>query len=99
MQPNCSPRDPLLPHPTKSIGYNLALQDLKAVIDCAGHDGKSFTEHSNKRGGATHAANAGVPDTEICELGAWSNLKTARLYIDENTPLRQKRNLKLQTIL
>lgn len=99
MQPNCLPSSPYKPHPTRSIGYTRALQDLKATIELAGHDGKQFTEHSNKRGGATHAANAGVADTVIQEIGNWSSLKTARLYIDQNTPLRQKRNLKLQNII
>lgn len=69
------------------------------VIDQSGHDGSKFTEHSNKRGGATHAANSGMADEEIRQLGNWQSLKTARLYIDHNTPIRQKRNLNLHKLL
>lgn len=77
----------------------MGLQDLKNTISLAGFRGSDYTEHSNKRGGATHAANEGVPDEDIREIGNWKSLKTARLYIDQNTPLRQRRNLKLQKLL
>ena len=99
IQPNCAQGQHKRPHPTKSICYTLALQDLKNVIDSAGHDGKTFSEHSSKRGGATTAANAGLQEDEIRELGNWASTKTARLYIDNNTPLRQQRNLRLQRLL
>ena len=77
----------------------MALQDLKNTITQAGHEGQKFSEHSNKRGGATHAANSGLPENEIQEMGNWASLKTARLYIDHNTPLRQRRNVKLQRLI
>lgn len=99
LQPGCTAGQPNCPHPTKAIGYTLALQDLKTHIDLAGFDGALYTEHSNKRGGATHAANSGVSEEIIKEIGNWKNVKTARLYIDQNTPLRQKKNLKLQKLI
>lgn len=99
LQPNCAPENSKRPHASKVINYTLALQDLKMIIERAGHDGTRFTEHSNKRGGATHAANIGVTDEEIRQIGNWQSIKTARLYIDHNTPLRQKRNLKLHKLL
>ncbi len=99
LQPNCLPCNSFKPHPSRAIGYSLALQDLKMVIEQAGHHGSAFTEHSSKRGGATHAANSGLPENEIQEIGNWASLKTARLYIDQNTPLRQRRNLKLQKLI
>ncbi len=99
LQPNCSAENPNRPHASRVIGYTLALQDLRNVIDKSGHDGKEFSEHSNKRGGATLAANSGVPENEICEIGNWANVKTARKYIDQNTPLRQRRNLKLHRLI
>jgi len=37
-----------------------------------------------------------MADDEISEVGNWSNVKTARLYIDKNTPLRLKKSLALQ---
>jgi len=58
-----------------------------------------YTEHSNKRGGATEAANQGMNDDEIQEVGQWTNLATAKKYIDRNTPMRQKKVLKLQRSL
>ena len=69
------------------------------MIDRAGHPGRSFGEHSNKRGGATHAANCGLPGEEIRELGQWKNIQTAKLYIDESTPLKQKRNQAMQSLM
>ncbi len=99
LQPTCSPRDPNRPHPTRVVGYTLALQDLRNVIGRTGIDGLKFSEHSSKRGGATLAANSGVTEEEIREIGNWENVKTARLYIDQSTPLRQKRNSKLHSLL
>jgi len=69
------------------------------VITACGYDGQKYSEHSNKRGGASHAANQGMTEQEITKEGDWTNVQTARLYIDENTPLRQKRVLKLQKML
>lgn len=36
---------------------------------------------------------------ELHSDDTWKNVKTARLYIDQNTPLRQQRNMKLQKLL
>jgi len=68
---------------------------LQVITDC-GHDGDQFSEHSNKRGGASLAANEGMPEEQIAKEGNWKNMKTARKYIDESTPLRQKRVAFLQ---
>ncbi len=99
LQPTCCPRNKKRAHPTRVVGYSLAVQDFRNLITLAGHDGKDFSEHSNKRGGASHAANSGIPEEEIRDIGNWKSLKTARLYIDHNTPLRQKRNSKLQNLI
>lgn len=42
------------------------------------------------------AANEGMPEEQIAKEGDWTNVKTARKYIDESTPLRQKRVAVLQ---
>jgi len=99
LQPLCAPKNAWKPHATKSLNYNLGLQDLRAVITAAGFDGSQFAEHSGKRGGATHAASAGLEENEIQDIGHRKNVKTARLYIDNNTPMRQKRTLKLQKLM
>lgn len=36
LQPNCSPSDPNKPHPTRSVCYSLALEDLRRNITLAG---------------------------------------------------------------
>ena len=88
-----------VPHPSKAVSYSVALSDFKSLLDRAGHPGRLFGEHSNKRGGATHAANCGVPCEEIRELGNWKNVQTAQLYIDESTPNKQKRNQVMQNLI
>ncbi len=97
--PTCRPCQVDKPHSSRAIGHSLAVQDLRSSITLAGHNGKLYSEHSCKRGGATHAANSGLIDQEIREIGNWKSLKTARLYIDHNTPLRQKRSLRLQKLI
>jgi len=47
-----------------------------------------FSEHSNKRGRATEAAKAGLNDNEIADIGDWTNVKTARQYIEQTTRVR-----------
>jgi len=42
------------------------------------------------------AAQEGMSDEQIAKEGDWTNVKTAQKYIDEATPLRQKRVMKLQ---
>jgi len=99
LQPTCTAGNPNRPHPTKTVTYSLALQDFRFIVDQAGFEGKLYSEHSGKRGAATYAANAGMAEAEICEIGNWKNLKTARLYIEDNTPLRVQKHLKLQKLL
>lgn len=99
LQPVNHANDSNVPHPTRALAYAQALADFKAVITLAGHPGQQFAEHSNKRGGATHAANCGISGEEIRELGQWRNVQTAQLYVDESTPLKQKRNNLLQSRL
>jgi len=83
LQPKCSPVHHSSPHPTLAIGYNRAIQDLRTILDSLGYDGKSFSEHSMKRGITTTSDEIGIPEAEICQEGGWKNLKTMRLYIDK----------------
>ncbi len=99
LQPWCSAKQPRVPHPTRSVSYAVAVADFKAAIERAGHPGALYAEHSNKRGGATHAAKCGVSSETICEIGQWKNVQTAQLYIDESTPTKQKRNRLLQSLM
>lgn len=87
--PLCSASNP--DHPTTSSqGYNSCLQDLRYVLKMAGLAGKTFTEHSMRRGGATEAANRGATVEEITKAGKWANLKTAELYIDDTTTYQRR---------
>ncbi len=97
LQPWSSSAQPLVPHSTRAVSYSQASSDFKALIDRAGHPGHLYGEHSNKRGGDTHAANCGLSGEEIRDLGNWKNLQTAQLYVDESTPTKQKRNYTLQS--
>ncbi len=97
LQPQCQPLQSSIPHPTRAITYSVAVSDFKTAISRAGHNGELFAEHSNKRGGATHAANCGVSSEEIREIGQWQSIQTAQLYIDDSTPMKQKRNFLLQS--
>ena len=36
LQPTCHPSNPLKPHATRTVGYSLALEDLRKVITMAG---------------------------------------------------------------
>jgi len=96
IQPSCAPGHPNRPHPTKAIPYTLGLSDLRRTITSVREDGDAYGEHSGKRGGATYAAQLGMIEEEIQDMGNWKDVRTARLYIDKNTPLRIKRNQKLQ---
>lgn len=99
VQPTCKPGQPTRPHDTKKVHYSLALQDFRATIDQTGRNGRDYSEHSGKRGAATEAAGSGMAENEICDVGNWKNPKTARLYIDNNTPLRLRKHLQLQKLL
>lgn len=99
LQPSCAPGHPKKPQPSKSIPYTLGLSDLKKTISSVGEDGDAYGEHSGKRGGATYAAQLGMDEEEIQDMGNWKDVRTARLYIEKNTPLRMKRNQKLQKFL
>jgi len=94
---NCSKRLKKLSVLLDDISYKICNTSFLQLISECGYDGEKFSLHSNKRGGATHAANrVGMEDTEISEVGNWSYVKTARLYIDKHTHLRLKKSLALQ---
>jgi len=71
---------------------------LQTITMC-GYDGSEFSEHSNKRGGASYAAEQGMADAEICEIGDWKNIETARLYIEPSSSLSQKKVKRLQNAI
>jgi len=60
MLPTCSPKDRFKGNPDKCVHYTLALEDFRNLMNSLGYDGVKFGLHSGKRGGATHAAEAGM---------------------------------------
>jgi hypothetical protein len=54
--PQCSPGNRNVPHPTRVQNYTSASEDLQYLLGYVGVDGRGFSEHSMKRGGATEAA-------------------------------------------
>lgn len=92
LQPTCAPGYPNKPHPSRAIVYTLGLSDMRQILTSIGENGDEYGEHSGKRGGATYAAELGIIEEEIRIMGDWKDIRTARLYIDKNTPQRIKRN-------
>jgi hypothetical protein len=90
LQPGCSPYSADIPHPSKSITYSTALSNLREVLERYGFDGSDYSEHSSKRGAATHSAKVGVPDEDIQIAGGWSNPRSMRLYIDRDPRQSQR---------
>ncbi len=64
---------------------------MREVLNYNGYDGSLFSEHSPRRGVATHSAAVGIPDDEIQIAGGWSDPRSMRLYIDRDP--RQSQNL------
>jgi hypothetical protein len=87
--PACKPGNRDAPHPTNAIGYSNASQDLQYVLGLSGINGKGFSEHSMKRGGATEAAKCGASREEIQQFGHWKSARTVDKYI-EDSRLRQR---------
>ncbi len=82
MLPLCQAGNRKKPHPDKIMTYSTAADDLKHLLRLCGEDPSGFSQHSMKRGGASEAANNGAGEAEIATAGNWSQLKTARKYID-----------------
>jgi len=55
-----------------------------------GEDGRLFSEHSMRRGGATQAVNRGVTDGLILQSGNWTSLQTAAQYIDPSVEVLER---------
>jgi len=51
------------------------------MLDSVGEEGRLYSEHSMRRGGATQAASQGISDGMILQSGNWYNLQTASNYV------------------
>ncbi len=93
LQPTCSPKDPDVPHPNRTISYSNAVTNLRNLLDHIGLDGHQYSEHSSKRGAATRSSEVGVDDVTIQVAGGWQDLRTVRKYIDRS-PLETQHLMK-----
>ncbi len=68
------------------MSYTNAREDFQYILGRINEDPKGYSQHSMKRGGASEAARRGASATEIQVAGNWTNLRTARRYIDTVQP-------------
>ena len=81
----------------KPISYTRVREILLAALKEIGVDTKVFGTHSLRAGGATQAANSGVPDRLFKKHGRWRSESAKDGYIKDNTEqlLRVSRSLGL----
>jgi len=68
------------------------------IFNCR-FDGNEYSEHSNKRGAATKAAEIGMTEEKIRDIGNWNSTQTARKYIQNSTPVRAIKNRRFQYLM
>ena len=71
------------------LRYSVFLSSLKALIAHAGLDPALYAGQSFRRGGATFALNAGVPETVIRAMGDWKS-DVWRDYVSATAQLRER---------
>ena len=79
------------------ISYSSVRDDIKRVIKDIDLDHKQYGVHSLRSGGASAAANLGVPDRLIMKHGRWKSVGVKNRYISEDLEnlLYTSRNLGL----
>ncbi len=80
----------MIPHESRSVSYTNAVANLRAILDRLGYQGRDYSEHSSRRGVATHSSEVGVDDNSIQIAGNWTDPRTVKKYIDRN-PLQHQR--------
>ena len=84
---------PLLRYPIKRgwalLTYPQYNAALKTLVSHTGRDPAGFSTHSLRRGGATYAAQIGIPNNEIQTLGDWKS-ESYKNYIEDLLPARTK---------
>ena len=92
--PSCTPTN--RPDPSKPLPYPGALADLRHLLDSLGFDSRMYGEHSGKRGAATQAAENGMSQTNLQQLGGWRSDTMAAKYVDMSTESKLKMSKMLQ---
>ena len=88
MQPACQSKNPNSPLPGSKVCYSNALSDLRQLLNALGFGQLRFGEHSPRRGGASHAANLGMPMEDLQRLGGWKSQMIPAKYVDLSTARR-----------
>ena len=78
----------ILPDPIRAVSYTTALEDFRDALTMAGFDASNYSEHSMKRGGATTAAEAGMPLDDLQLHGGWQSSEVVRRYVDVSVSKR-----------
>ena len=72
-------------HSNRPLSYSTCRLDLIEVLYRAGIDSSAYGLHSARSGGATWAANAGVPDRLFKRHGRWASDRAKDSYVKDNT--------------
>ena len=73
---------------SKTSLYNFTLAQYKTRVEEIGLDPAKHGTHGTRRGGATDAIDAGVPDVLVMHLGRWRSVTSFERYIDDEVSLR-----------
>ena len=63
------------------VSYPIVLAWLRTVMAALGFGDWAVTTHSMRRSGATELSRQGMPMADLCELGRWLSMLSAREYI------------------
>ncbi len=77
--PACNPQG--RPNQDKAASYSSCLEDLRGLLNTLGIEGR-YGEHSGKRGGASQAAENGMPAETLKRLGGWKSDSVPQRYVD-----------------
>ena len=77
--PACNPQGQ--PNQEKTASYSSCLEDLRNLLETLGIEGR-YGEHSGKRGGASQAAENGMPAATLKRLGGWKSDFVPQKYVD-----------------
>lgn len=77
--PACNPQGK--PNQEKPASYSSCLEDLRGLFTTLGIEGR-YGEHSGKRGGASQAAENGMPTETLKRLGGWKSDHVPQKYVD-----------------
>jgi hypothetical protein len=71
-----------------ALSYTTAMEDFRSLLLVLGYNPCLYTEHSGKRGGATTAAERGMPEADLQRLGGWKSRAMVAKYTDASVQRR-----------